>query len=214
MKILELFSGTGSLGKGFSNALVTSVDVNPRFDPTFLCDIMDFDYKQFDSFDYIHASPPCTEYSINQASFYGRRRRVGGILTDFNPDVHETQLKEADALVLKAIEIIDHFKPACWTIENPYSNWRCSLKQRPFMSEYDFTRVDYFMYTDPVLTKKPTMFFNNFGLKLSLCDKNHDHLHWDKLPGGGGNPYTRHVIPHRLCVEIAKQVTDVVYKHT
>ena len=214
MRVLELFSGTGSIGKAFADSEVVSVDSNPRFDPTILCDIRDFDCAGFDHFDYIHASPPCTEYSINQASFYGRKRRVDGVLVDFNPTVHEQQLKRSDELVLKAMEIIDHFQPTCWTLENPYSNWRCGLKNRSFMSGCEFSRVDYCMYADPVLTKKPTMFFNNFGLKLSLCDKNHDHLHWDKLPGGGGNPYTRYVIPHRLCVEIAKQVTDVVYKHT
>ena len=92
MKILELFSGTKSISKAFPDAEVVSVDTDPTFDPTFVCDIMDFDYTQFDSFDYIHASPPCTEYSILQTSYYGRKRTVNGVLTDFTPAVHEAQL--------------------------------------------------------------------------------------------------------------------------
>ena len=64
MKLLELFSGTGSVGtvaKTFGWNVVSldlkNADIN--------CDIMDWDYKQYPIgyFDFIHASPPCTEYS-------------------------------------------------------------------------------------------------------------------------------------------------------
>ena len=67
MNILELFKGTGSVGKvcesmGFN---VISVDIVERYKPTHLCDIMEFDYKQYprDYFSVVWVSPPCTNYS-------------------------------------------------------------------------------------------------------------------------------------------------------
>ena len=64
MKLLELFSGSGSVGKvaikyGYS---VTSLDLNNE---DINCNILDWDYQQYPVgyFDFIWSSPPCTEYS-------------------------------------------------------------------------------------------------------------------------------------------------------
>ena len=206
MKILELFSGTHSIGKAFPNDEIISVDLDPHFKPTECCDILEFDYKKYDEFDYIHASPPCTEYSQNQVSFYKRKRQVNGVLVDFNKTIHEECIKSSDALVLKVLEIIDHFKPTYWTIENPrHHNW-CSIQKRPFMHDIPYTVVDYCMYDYPC--RKPTVFFNNFLLELKCCDKSHTHTKWlDFNPKKGtSRTYNRYVIPHNLCLEIAEQI--------
>jgi site-specific DNA-cytosine methylase len=212
MKILELFSGTGSIGKAYPDDEVISIDNNDRFNPTHLISIFDFDYKQYDYFDYIHASPPCNEYSINQASWYGRRRRVNGVLVLFNEDLHKIELDKSDKLVLKALEIIEYFKPKYWTIENPYSNWRNSLKNRDIMKNIKYTIVDYCMYDYPL--KKPTIFFNNFDLELKRCDKTHKHMHWTNFKGGGGNPFERYIVPSSLCNHIRDVVKYILNNNT
>ena len=67
MRLLELFSGTGSVGK-VAHALgyeVVSLDLT---DATICCDILDWDYKaaSVGYFDIIWASPPCNTFSKMQ----------------------------------------------------------------------------------------------------------------------------------------------------
>ena len=48
-RCLELFKGTGSVG-GVCEELgydVVSLDINARYNATYCCDILDFDYKAF-----------------------------------------------------------------------------------------------------------------------------------------------------------------------
>ena len=67
MRLLELFSGTGSVGRAFE-ALgweVDSLDILPGASIT--SDIMAWDFKDSKNanyYDFIWASPPCTHYSI------------------------------------------------------------------------------------------------------------------------------------------------------
>ena len=54
MKLLELFKGTGSIGKVFkevhTEGEIYSVDILKKYDPTFCGDIMDFDYNSLLAF--------------------------------------------------------------------------------------------------------------------------------------------------------------------
>ena len=60
-KLLELFNAFERIGWD-----VTSVDMVAKFNPTHLANILEFDYKQYPPghFDFLWASPPCTEFSI------------------------------------------------------------------------------------------------------------------------------------------------------
>ena len=113
MRLLELFSGTGSIGRAFE-ALgweVTSLDLEGE--PTIKCDILDWDYTAFPPghFQVVWASPVCCEFS---KALTRRPRR----------------LEEGDRLVLRTLELIDYFKPRFWGLENPQSGL---LKTRPYM---------------------------------------------------------------------------------
>tara|TARA_R110002072_G_scaffold229153_3_gene386382 strand:+ start:1116 stop:1751 length:636 start_codon:yes stop_codon:yes gene_type:complete len=208
MKILELFSGTGSIGKAFPNDEIISVDMNSDFNPTHLVSIFDFDYKQYDFFDYIHASPPCKWYSGLQQSHYNKFRVINGESVYYDRTVNEIMVEEeSDVLVKKALEIIHYFNPKYWTMENPISNSPLSLVKRPFMSEYNYTTCSYCMYNYPI--RKNTIFFNNFNLQLKDCDKT--HIHRTLAMNRNGREicmtlYERYRIPHNLCLEIARQI--------
>ena len=110
-RLLELFCGTKSVGRAFEAAgwEVVSLDIVSKFEPTILCDIRSWDYTTFPGhFDMVWASPVCSR------ALTTRPRR----------------LLEGDALVLSALEIIAHFDPLMWVIENPATGL---LKTRPFM---------------------------------------------------------------------------------
>ncbi len=104
MNVLELFSGTGSIGNSFRkrNNKVISLDIDGKFDAEIVCDILNFDYTKLPwTPDIIWSSPPCTEYS--RAKTTGQRN-----------------LELADRLVTKFIEIRDYFLKI-----NPNMLWFC-----------------------------------------------------------------------------------------
>jgi hypothetical protein len=104
-RVLELFKGTGSVGRVFkANGLqVTTLDMDPRWDPDICTSILKWDYKHAfkpGAFDYIWASPPCTEYS---AAMTMRPRN----------------LRAANRIVCRTLDIIAYLKPYKWFLENP-----------------------------------------------------------------------------------------------
>ena len=71
-KLLELFSGSGSIGKAFRSKGwdVVSLDMDPKTDADIHEDILTWDYKSFPvgEFDAIWDSPCCTQYSCARTS--------------------------------------------------------------------------------------------------------------------------------------------------
>ena len=184
--VLELFSGTGSVGKvckqlGWD---VISLDIDNR--ANIVCDILDWDYKIYpkDYFGMIWASPPCDEYSCMN---YCRPNKIPNI-------------EYADKLVLKALEIINYYKPSAWFIENPQTGL---LKTRPFMKDLPYIDVDYCMFDWHI--RKRTRIWTNVKLESRLCNKkcgkiiNNKHLPFSKLNIKGINRLDlRHTIPPHL----------------
>ena len=103
-KLLELFSGTMSVGKvadnlGYQVVSLDICDYNGKFSPSHKIDILEFDYKQYDKdyFDVIWASPPCVYYSTLQYGWYGQKKKDG----IFTKEKHMKLLELADSWVKK-----------------------------------------------------------------------------------------------------------------
>tara|TARA_R100000231_G_scaffold79434_1_gene61226 strand:+ start:1727 stop:2371 length:645 start_codon:yes stop_codon:yes gene_type:complete len=164
MRILELFSGTHSVGKVASELGWESISVDMMLPATHQVDILEFDYKQYDKnyFDIVWASPPCVEYSKLQDCWLGRLRK--GLL--YTKEQQEISMKEADKLVLKALEIIDYFKPTLWFIENPLGR----LKDREIMEGLHYYTVDYCRYSDWGYKKRTNIWTNNTNFIPKTCE--------------------------------------------
>ena len=150
MILLELFSGTGSVGKVARNLgwEVISLDLK---NADISEDILTWNYKQFDPkhFDFIWASPPCTEYSIAKTTA-------------------KRDIPAANKIVQKTLEIIDYLKPTYFVLENPQTGY---LKNQHFMEGRHFVYLDYCKYSMPY--RKRTRLWNNIyhWIPRPLCNK-------------------------------------------
>ena len=186
MKVLELFCGTKSIGKQFNN--VISVDIDEKFEPTITTDILSLDYKtlwQPGDFDYIHASPPCTDYSACN------RGLINKVL---NYDYY-------DKLVQRAIDIIEYLKPKYYTIENPQTG---TLKSRPVILDWDksndFFDIDYCRFGFDY--KKRTRFWSNIDYESKLCLKS------GKCPAMTKRRHNMSIGNSKYATNVCKQKTD------
>ena len=175
--LLELFSGTQSVGnvaKGMGYNVI-SVDINKYKDvedPTHLCDIMEFNYKQYPKghFKVIHASPPCIYYSQLQNTWIGREKRnpITKEKYVFTKEMLDEKIKLSDDRVKKTLEIINYFNPKTWIIENPSTGL---LKKKEFMQGIPFHDLDYCMYSNWGYKKKTRFWTNKKNFSPKLCNK-------------------------------------------
>lgn len=152
MRLLELFSGTGSVRKAVGNRFdeIISIDILQKFEPTEAINILDWDYRKYPTghFEAIWASPPCTQYSI--AKSQGVRDIVG-----------------ANAIVKRTLEIIEYFKPTVWFMENPQTGL---LKKQDVVKNIPFYDVDYCQY-GMLYRKRTRIWTNKVGFTPRLCDR-------------------------------------------
>ena len=167
MKVLELFSGTGSVGKCCKQLGWDVVSVDLLLPADHQVDIMDFDYKQYDKneFDIVWASPPCTFYSNLQNCWIGRTRKDGITVTK---EWIEEQRKESDKLIKKTFEIIDYFKPHWWFVENPATG---QLRDRDIVKNIPYYDVSYCMYSNWGYEKRTRIWTNKKDWNNLICDK-------------------------------------------
>ena len=208
MKLLELFSGTGSVGKVARFYGFDVVSLDRDMDANIKMDIMDWNYQDFPPkyFDVIWASPPCTEYS--------RAKTVG-----------VRKIDESNAIVLKVLQIIQYLDPIFFIIENPQSGL---LKDQYFMNDIPYDDVDYCKYGMPY--RKRTRLWNNvYGwVPKPLCKRDCDSFengrhkeHAQRGPSGKKETWNNqikhkqtelYVIPSELLIHLFSFVSPLL-KH-
>jgi len=191
LKLLELFSGTHSIGKvalprnievisldrdmgGLETADKKKVSVHIKED------IMTWDYKVYPEgyFDIITASPVCLYWSALRNCWIGRKSKT------INPDgsIVTRECLERDIntygkpMVDKVFEILEYFKPNWWWIENPQTG-KMKRYIEEIKPEVHWVDVDYCKYG--FTYRKRTRFWLSDTLKEfepKLCKKDCDAM--------------------------------------
>ena len=143
MRALVLFKGTGSVDRSLENLgfHVDSLDINKKCGATWTSDILAWeDWRAIPpgTYDFIWASPPCTEYSRARTTAKTPRN-----------------LELADSIVEKTLEIIRFLAPKAWLMENPQTGL---LKTRPVVEGLPYRDVCYCRHSDGTTHRywKPT----------------------------------------------------------
>lgn len=199
MNVLELFAGSRSVGKQaeklgmnvFSSDLIEFEGIH------YPVSILDFDVSKVPfQPDIIWASPPCTSFSVASIGHHWTGGKGAYI-----PKSEGAKL--GLKLVEKTLEIINHFQPTYWFIENP----RGVLRKMEMMKKLKRNTVTYCQYGDERM--KPTDIWTNSDIWVPrpMC-KNGDPCHVAAPRGsktgtqGRSNAYERSKIPNDLCEEI------------
>ena len=204
LKLLELFKGTGSIGKVANkmNIDVISLDLEEKYKPDILTDILDWDYKKFYKQynfipDFIWASPPCNTYSP-----------LAYPLKERNPQTAEPLSERAllgTLILYKTLEIVRFFLKLnpnlLFVIENP----KGMMRKDKIIKQLNLSSTVYSAYGD--IKRKPTDFFNNLpeGLELLPIDtKNNKEL----VSVVNLKLEQRYCIPKKLVETILKQMVQ------
>ena len=201
--LLELFSGTGSIGKVAVKYGFEVVSLDKDMEATIKMDIMNWDYKEYppNYFDVIWGSPPCTEYS---------RAKTTGI----------RKIELANSIVMRVLEIIAYYNPIYYFIESPQTGL---LKNQIFMLDIPYNDLDYCKYG--MEYRKRTRIWNNLigWNPKPLCKKdcgnviNNRHIQTaQRMPSGKksewiGRTFKQselYIIPEMLVIEIMENINN------
>ena len=192
MRILELFSGTHSIGvvaKELGYDIVSldrDLGANSKIYKDYTSpyhikkDILTWDYKtEFNvgDFDIITASPVCCMWSIIRNCWIGRSFKNSTEIVS-----KETLKRDIDTygkpLVDKVFEIIDYFKPKYYWIENPKTSqmWEYIKQTYPQFNENQYLLFDYCKYSK-FGYKKPTIFLTNItNITPKICKNDCENM--------------------------------------
>ena len=204
IKILELFAGSRSIGKAFSERghEVFSVEWDERFnDIDWYTDVYQITpndiIKRFGRPDVIWASPDCTTYSIAAISHHRKQDETGNL-----SGVSE-YARFCDKGNVNLLRLIRELRPKCFFIENP----RGGLRKMDFMSIIPRHTVTYCQYGDKRM--KPTDIFTNHpNPRFKPPCHNGDPCHVSAPRGaktgtqGIKGSIERSLIPEQLCNHI------------
>ena len=203
--LFELFCGTKSISKVFeaNGWTSTSVDFDPRFQPTICCDVLDLTPEMLLEAsggvlpDAIWLSPPCTHYSLARTTAKTPR-----------------DMPSADRVVAAALALAGHFGCPYW-LENPFTGF---LKTRRVVAGIPYRKLDYCSYALGTDFKggyrKRTAIWTNTAWTpaRALCKPLTCHLCADNKRHDGavhGVPlHVRYSIPSSLPQELCDWLTN------
>jgi len=161
MILLELFSGTQSVGKVFKEKgfEVISLDIMKKFNPTITTDILIWEgYKELPKIDFIWASPPCNSFSKLAISNKSRDW--------YSLEPLKKNAFLGNKILKKTLEIIQYLtdknKDLLFVIENPNG----MMYRMPIINLFQ-KELTYYCHYD-FEWKKATHFFHNFTNGLNL----------------------------------------------
>lgn len=204
LKILELFKGTGSVGKAARRRGmdVRSLDFLEKYKPDILADMLTWDYKKWLAEtnwvpDLIWASPPCNTFS---PLAYPLKERNTKTATPYS-----ARAKQGTQILYRTLEAIKFFKSKnpnlLFVIENPRGMMRMDAKMKKLPME----TTTYCAYGD--FKRKPTDFWNNLPNGLDLkplgpCPNPEKVVRVDKLK----TIEERYSIPQRLMTKLLTEM--------
>jgi len=152
-RVLVLCYGTGHDAKRikqlYPSAKIGTLDIDSKHKPTMHQDILTWAYRRYPRgyYDIIYASPQCTA------------------LSKANPHPKESAVIHATRVIAKCFEVIKHFEPFVWILENPVNR----LQDMTFMRAYDdYKRTTaYCMYGTSF--RKQTIVWCNIDVVLPNC---------------------------------------------
>jgi len=152
MKILELFSGTGSFSKVAKarGHEVFTIDNDPQFKPDLCKDILEVTKEDIPfQPDIIWSSPPCQKFSVMTIYRNWEKLEDG----TYKPKNEET-IKHIE-IHKKGLQLIRELKPKFFFIENP----RAMLRKQDFIKSIPRKTITYCQYGS--LFQKATDIFTN-----------------------------------------------------
>lgn len=188
MRILELFSGTHSIGKVADKLGYTVVsldrDLGAEHDGYkskihLKKDIMTWDYKQFKEgfFDVITASPVCLYWSSLRNTWIGRKCKTIHPTDIITKEHIENDIdKYGKPMVDKIFEIIEHFKPNYWWIENPQTGRMKNYIAEKYPQYNKYYDVDYCKYSDWGYKKKTRFWTNLEHFEPKTCNNDCENI--------------------------------------
>jgi len=215
-RLLELFSGTHSIGKvakemGYE---VYSVDLDLGAECPFKSgyksfkhfqeDIFKWNYRQYPEgfFDVITASPVCRFWSPLRRTWIGRKLKgMDRPLT--KQDIEDDIDKYGKPMVDKTREIISYFSPKNWWIENPQTG---SMKK--YITDLDFYDMDYCKYSNFGYQKRTRFWTNIKGFKPKKCKKDCENIVEIPTQKGAIHKGTRQPIKGKTRILHKKPIGD------
>ena len=190
MKVLELFSGTHSVGKVCKERGWDVLSLDSEVDADIRVDIMEWDYTKYKpgDFDIVWASPPCRTFSRLRSCNIGRRIKEHGDTVITREIIESDMRAKGLPLLYRTLDIIFYLEPKYWFIENPYSS-----KMKQFMTGVPRYVVDYCKYSDWGYKKRTNIWTNVEGFTPKLCRNDCENI--ITIPTLSGDMHTGYNTP-------------------